>query len=67
MSQFSYCPLISMCHSRKINNQISKLYEHVLKLVYNDKSSAFWGLLEIDKSVPIHERNIQVLLTEIFI
>ena len=66
ISQFSYCPLIWMCHSRKINNQINKLHEHALRLVYNDKSFSLRELLERDKSVTIHERNIQVLLTEIF-
>ena len=65
MSQFSYCPLIWMCHSRKIN-QINKLHERALRLVYNDKSSSFRELLERHNSVTIHERNIQVLLTEIF-
>ena len=55
-----------MCHSRKINNQINKLHERALKLVYNNKSSSFRELLERDKSVTIHERNIQVLVTEIF-
>ena len=64
MSQFSYCPLIWMCHSRKINNQINKLHERALRLAYNDKSSSFRELLERDKSVTVHERNIQVLLTE---
>ena len=58
MSQFSYCRLTWMCHSRKINNQISKLYECALRLVYNDKISI--------KSLTIHERIIQVLLTVIF-
>ena len=62
----SYYPLIWMCHSRRINNQINKLHERALRLVYNDKSSSFWELLERDNSVTIHERNIQVLLTEIF-
>ena len=66
MSQFSYCQLTWMCHSRKINNQINKLYECALRLVYNDKSSSFRELLERDKSVTIHERIIQVLLTVIF-
>ena len=66
MSQFSCCPLIWMCHGRKINNQINKLLERGLKLVYNDKSSSFQELLERNKSVTIHERNIQVLFTEIF-
>ena len=55
-----------MCHSRKINTQINKLHERALRLVYNDKSSSFRELLERDNSVTIHERNIQVLLTEIF-
>ena len=66
MLQFSYCPLIWMCHSRTSNNQINKLHERALRLVYNDKSSSFRELLERDHSVTIHERNIQVLLTEIF-
>ena len=55
----SYC-------SRKINNQINKLHERTLRLAYNDKNSSFRELLERDNSVTIHERNIQVLLTEIF-
>ena len=66
MSQFSYCWLTWMCHSRNINSQINKLYECALRLVYNDKSSSFRELLERDKSVTIHERIIQVLLTVIF-
>ena len=66
MPQFSYCRLTWMCHSRNINNQINKLYECALRLVYNDKSSSFRELLERDNSVTIHERNIQVLLTKIF-
>ena len=55
-----------MCHSRNINNQINKLDERALRLVYVDKRSSFRDFLERDKSVTIHERNIQVLLTEIF-
>ena len=55
-----------MCHSRKIITQINKLHEHALRFVYNDKSSSFRELLERDNSVTIHERNILVLLTEIF-
>ena len=55
-----------MCHSTRINNQINKLHKRLLRLVYNDKSSSFWEHLERDNSVTIHERNIQLLLTEIF-
>ena len=60
MSQFSYSPLIWISHSRKINEQINRLHEHVLRLVSNDKSCSIWELLERDKSVTIHKRNIQV-------
>ena len=41
MSQFSCCRFSWMCSSRNINNQINKLYECVLRLAYNDKSSSF--------------------------
>ena len=30
MSQFSYCPLVWMCHSRTLNNKINKLHERAL-------------------------------------
>ena len=43
-----------------------KLHERALRLVYNDKSSSFREHFERDNSVTFHERNIQVLLTEIF-
>ena len=66
MWKFSYCTLIWICHSTKINTQINKLHKSALRLVYNDKSSSFRELLERDNSVTFHERNIQVLLIEIF-
>ena len=66
MLLFSYYPLIWKCHSRTSNNQINKLHERALRIVYNDKCSSFRELLERDNSVTTHERNIQVLLTEIF-
>ena len=49
-SQFSYCPLIWMCHSRTINNKISYLQERCLRVIYNDKISSFKELLERNKS-----------------
>ena len=42
------------------------MHKSALRLVYNDKSSSFRELLERDNSVTFHERNIQVLLIEIF-
>ena len=63
-SQFSYCPLIWMCHSRIINKKINRLHERCLRIIYGDKQSSFEELLEKDSSVSIHERNIQVLARE---
>ena len=47
-SQFSYCPLVWMCHSRTNNNKINRLHERWLLIVYNDKQSSFNELLEKD-------------------
>ena len=34
--------------------------------IYNDNTSSFTDLLEIDNSVSVHHRNIQVLATELY-
>ena len=65
-SQFNYCPLIWMCYSRENNNNINRLYERYLRIIYNDKRSSFNVLLEKDGSVSIHERNNKILATEMF-
>ena len=64
--QFSYCSLIWMCQSRIVNSKINKLHERCLRITYNDKKSPFKELLETDKSVSIHIKNLQVLATEMF-
>ena len=65
-SQFSYCPFIRMCYSRIINKKINRLHERCLRIIYFDKQSSFEELLEKDSSVSIHERNIQILATEMY-
>ena len=40
-SQFSYCSLVWMFHSRTLNNRINNLHERALRLVYNDQISSF--------------------------
>ena len=66
-SQFSYCPLVWMSHSRTMNNRINKIHEKTLRLVYKDeKNLSLDDLLKKDKSVSIHQRNLQVLATEIY-
>ena len=65
-SQFSYCPLIWMFCSRKLNRRINYIHERALRLVYNDYTASFNDLLRRDKSVCIHHRNIQYLAIEMF-
>ena len=36
-SQFGYCPLIWMFHSRGLNNKINRIHERALRITYNDK------------------------------
>ena len=63
--QFSYCPLIWMCHSRSNKRKINMLHGRCL-IIYNDKQSSFTELLIEDCSVSIHIRNIQRLAIEMF-
>ena len=64
-SQFSYCPLIWMFHSRSLNNEINRIHERSLRLVYQNNLS-FSELLDLDNSVTVHQKNLQVLVTEIY-
>ena len=66
MSQFQYCQLACMFHSRHLNNKINKIHERALRIAYKDNVSSFDILLERDKSVTIHTKNLQTLMTEIF-
>ena len=66
LSQFNYCPLVWMFHSRKLNHKINRLHERALRLVYKDKMLSFQELLEKDDSVTIHHRNLQRLATEMY-
>ena len=65
-SQFNYCPLVWMFHSRTAHNKINKLHERALRVVYRDRSSTFEQLLEKDGSFSIHERNLQKLAIEMY-
>ena len=65
-SQFGYCPLIWMFHSRGLNNKINSIHERALRITYGDKTSTFQQLLEKDNSASIHHRNLQALATEMF-
>ena len=65
-SQFSYCPLVWMFCSRSMNNKINHIHERALRLVYQDYSTTFEGLLKKDCSLSFHHRNIHNVAIEMF-
>ena len=65
-SQFGYCRLTWIFHSRRLNHEINSVYETALRITYQDHISTFQELLNKDNSVSTHHKNVQVLATEIF-
>ena len=65
-SQFQYCPLIWMFHSRQLNQKINKIQERALRITYKDTESTFSELLQKDCAVTIHTKNLQMLMTEMY-
>ena len=55
-SQFNYCPLVWMCHSRTLNNKINQIQERSLQI----------ELLQKDKFITIHQKNLQYHAIEIY-
>ena len=64
MSPFQYCQLAWMFHSSYLNNKINKIHERALRIAYKDYDSSFDVLLERDKAVTIHTKNLQTLMVE---
>ena len=54
-----------MFHSRSLNNKINRIHERTLGLVYQNNLS-FSELLDLANSVTVHQKNLQVLVTEIY-
>ena len=55
-----------MCHTCTINRKIDRLHATCLDIIYSDKQSSFQELFEKDRSVSIHEINVQILATEMY-
>ena len=66
ISQFNYCPLIWIIHNRSLNNKVKYINERALRIVYDGYSYSFEDRPNKDKSVTIHQRNLQQLAIEIF-
>ena len=64
-TQFSYCLLIWMFHCRNLNNKINWIHERALRLVYHNNLS-FSQFLNLDNSITVHQKHLQILGTEIY-
>ena len=63
ISQFFYYSLVWMFHSRTQKNQINKIHEKAFIIAYKYQTSlSFDDLLKRDKSVSIHQKNLQIFL-----
>ena len=65
-SQFKYCPLAWMFHSRKLHHKIDRIQERALRVTYRDYESSFEVLMEKNRSITVHQRNMQYLITEMY-
>ena len=54
-----------MFHNRTLNNRINRIHERALRIVYRDKTSKFTELLQKGNAVTVHQRDLQVLASEI--
>ena len=55
-----------MFHSRKHRHKIDKIQERALRVAYQDYESSFEVLMEKDRSITVHQRNLQNLMTEMY-
>ena len=66
LSQFNYCPLVWVFCDKTLNNKINRIHERALRITCKDMRSDFDAMLLRDIAVPIHIRNLQLLMTEIY-
>ena len=55
-----------MFYDRALNHRINHIHERALRIAHKDYENDFGFLLEQSNSVPIHVRNLQLLMTEIY-
>ena len=56
-----------MFHSRKMDHRMNSIHKTALKLIYQDSQNlTVQELLAKDKSISVHQKNLQFLATEIF-
>ena len=66
-SQFNYYPLVWMYYSRHSINLINRVHERGLRLTYRNESNKEFQQILREKNEPkIHQKNLQVLMTEVY-
>ena len=65
-SQSGYCPLIWLFSSLQSNNLINKVYQRSLRLIANDQNCSFATLFQSNKDITVHQKNLQILMTEVY-
>ena len=66
MSIFNYCPLIWMFCSKTAHALINKTHYRALKARFSNFTESFEELLVRSNSIKIHDRNIKLMLCEVF-
>ena len=66
LSNFNYCPLIWMYCSKALNAKINLVHKRALRAVTGAFTDSFEELLISEDELTIHQRNLKVLLTEIY-
>ena len=63
---FIYCPLIWMFCQKKSNNLINKVHKRALRAIHEIPSLDFKELLDIENSMTIHVKHLQILMIETY-
>ena len=64
--QLNYCPLVWMFYPRRSSNLINIVQERAFRITCNDQLTDFKSLLSNHDEITINQRNLQVLITEIY-
>ena len=65
-SQLNYCFLACTFCSRRSTSLINKVQERALCITYNEQLTDFKSLLPSHNEITKHQRNVQVLMAEIY-
>ena len=55
-----------MFSSIKLNNLINRIHERFIRIVSGENESNFDNLLEKNKEIAIHRRNLQVVMIDVY-